>query len=165
MGFERTFVMLKPDAVARGLIGEIVGRIERKGLTIAAMRMEMLSRETAESHYAEHRGKPFFDGLVEFVCSGPVVLMVVEGFSAISVTRRLAGKTAGAEADPGTIRGDLALSNRYNLIHASDSPESAEREIGRFFGGAEFFGAPRERLRWIYDAAERRSPGGGGGHE
>ncbi|MCX7803635.1 MAG: nucleoside-diphosphate kinase [Planctomycetota bacterium] len=160
MGFERTFVMLKPDAVARGLIGEIIGRIERKGLTISAMRMERLSRKTVESHYAEHRGKPFFEGLVEFVCSGPVVLMVIEGLSAISVMRKLAGKTAGTEADAGTIRGDLALSNRYNLIHASDSPESAEREIKRFFEDAKFFEASPERLRWIYDAAER--PGGGG---
>ena len=154
--FERTFVMLKPDAVARGLVGEIIGRIERKGLTIAAMRMEKLGRDIAESHYAEHRGKPFFEGLVEFVCSGPVVLMVVEGLSAISVVRKLVGKTAGVEAEPGTIRGDLAISNRYNLIHASDCRESAEREIRRFFGDEKGFEGMPERLRWIYNAAEIR---------
>ena len=130
---ERTFVMLKPDAVQRGLIGEIISRIERKGLKIAAMKMLALDRELAERHYAVHREKPFFPELVDFITSSPVVVMVVEGREAVKVIRGLMGKTDPLEAAPGTIRGDLGLDITKNLIHGSDGPETARREIALFF--------------------------------
>lgn len=130
---ERTFVMLKPDAVQRGLIGELISRIERKGLKIIAMKMIRIDRELAERHYAVHRGKHFFEELVEFVTSSPVVALVVEGEAAIAVVRRMMGATNPFEAQPGTIRGDFGLDLTKNLVHGSDSPETAEREIALFF--------------------------------
>jgi nucleoside-diphosphate kinase len=132
---EQTLILVKGDGVKRRLIGEIVRRIEAKGLDIRAMQLMDVSRELAEEHYAEHREKPFFGELVEFITSIPVVAMKVEGEGAIQVTRRLMGATNPAEAAPGTIRGDLALSLPDNLVHGSDSPESAERELKLFFGG------------------------------
>jgi nucleoside-diphosphate kinase len=132
---EQTLVLVKGDGVKRRLIGEIVRRIEAKGLDIRAMQLMDVSRELAEEHYAEHREKPFFEELVEFITSIPVVAMKVEGESAIQVMRRLMGSTNPAEAAPGTIRGDLALNLPDNLVHGSDSPESAERELKLFFGG------------------------------
>jgi nucleoside-diphosphate kinase len=132
---EQTLVLVKGDGVRRRLIGEIVRRIENKGLDIREMRLMDVSRELAEEHYAEHREKPFFGELVEFITAAPVVAMRVEGEGAIKVMRRLMGATNPAEADPGTIRGDLALSLPDNLVHGSDSPESAERELKLFFGG------------------------------
>jgi nucleoside-diphosphate kinase len=134
MSRERTLVILKPDAVKRGLMGEIINRIERKGLSIVEMKMELLSKGLVESHYAEHKGKPFYEPLIAFMTSGKAVPMIVEGESAIHVMRNLAGATNGVEAEPGTIRGDFSLSNRENLVHASDSSESARREIKLFFG-------------------------------
>lgn len=131
---EQTLVLVKPDGVRRRLIGEVVRRIEAKGLDVRAMEMVDVSREKAEAHYGEHRDKPFFGELVEFITSGPVVAMRIEGESAVSVVRTLMGTTNPAKADPGTIRGDLALSMSENLIHGSDSPESAERELNLFFG-------------------------------
>jgi nucleoside-diphosphate kinase len=131
---EQTLVLVKPDGVRRRLIGEIVHRIERKGLDVRAMKMMTVSRELAEEHYGEHREKPFFGELVDFITSGPVVAMTVEGEGAVSVVRTLMGATNPAKAAPGTIRGDLALDMGENLIHGSDSPESAERELGLFFG-------------------------------
>ena len=132
---EQTLVLVKGDGVRRRLVGEIVRRMEAKGLDIRAMQLMDVSRELAEEHYAEHREKPFFGELVDFITSGPVVAMRVEGENAISVMRNLVGATNPAEAAPGTIRGDLALSLPDNLVHGSDGPESAERELNLFFGG------------------------------
>ena len=132
---EQTLVLVKGDGVERRLIGEIIRRIEAKGLDIRTMQLMDVSRELAEEHYAEHREKPFFGELVEFITTTPVVAMRIEGEGAIGVMRRLMGSTNPAEADPGTIRGDLALSLPDNLVHGSDSPESAERELKLFFGG------------------------------
>ncbi len=148
---ERTFVMVKPDGVQRGLIGEVVSRIERKGMKIVAMKMLHITQETAERHYAEHRGKPFFNALVDYITSGPVVAMVVEGKNAISVIRKLVGKTNPVEADPGTIRGDLAMDIGRNIVHASDSPESAEREIGIFFSSEEVIDYRKFDEIWVYE--------------
>lgn len=130
---ERTFVMLKPDAVNRRLIGEIIKRIEAKNLNIIAMRMMRIEQKLAETHYGEHREKPFFQELVQFVTGGPVVTMIVEGPNAISVMRAMMGATNPFNAAPGTIRGDFGLDLTQNLIHGSDSPESAKREIALFF--------------------------------
>ena len=130
---ERTLVLVKPDGVRRGLIGDVVSRIERKGLTIVAMNLRTLSRETAESHYEEHRAKPFFGGLVDFITGGPLVAMVVEGPRAVEAFRALAGATDPVSAEPGTIRGDHALEIQENIVHGSDSAYSAEREIKLFF--------------------------------
>ena len=132
---EQTLVLVKGDGVRRKLIGEIIRRIENKGLGIRTLQLMDVSRELAEEHYAEHRDKPFFGELVEFITSTPVVAMRVEGEGAIKVMRSLMGATNPAEAAPGTIRGDLALSLPDNLVHGSDSPESAERELNLFFGG------------------------------
>jgi nucleoside-diphosphate kinase len=131
---DRTLVICKPDAVERRLVGEIISRLERKGLRIAQMRMETISKETAAQHYGEHQGKPFYDDLVTFITRGPAVLMVVEGPEAFSVVRTLMGATNPRQAAPGTIRGDLAIELTENLVHGSDSPESAAREVGLFFG-------------------------------
>ena len=132
---EQTLVLVKGDGVERRLIGEIIRRIEAKSLDIRTMQMMDVSRELAEEHYAEHREKPFFGELVEFITTTPVVAMRIEGEGAIGVMRRLMGSTNPAEAAPGTIRGDFALSLPDNLVHGSDSPESAERELKLFFGG------------------------------
>ncbi len=132
---ERTLVLLKPDAVARGLIGEVLARIERRGLRIVALDLRLIDRATAEQHYAEHRGKPFFDGLVDFITSGPLVAAVVEGPDAIAAWRTMMGPTNPVAAPPGTIRGDLATVMSENIAHGSDSPASASREIGIFFPG------------------------------
>jgi nucleoside-diphosphate kinase len=134
---ERTLVLVKPDALARGLAGEILGRLERRGLQIRAAKLVQLDRSLAERHYAEHSEKPFFGELVDFITSAPTLALVVEGESAISVVRATMGATNPAEAAPGTIRGDLALAMPDNLVHGSDSPESAEREIALWFSDSE----------------------------
>lgn len=149
MAIERTFSMLKPGVVQRRLAGEIIARIEAKGLKIVALRMRMISRKLAETHYAEHRGKPFFEELVSFVTSGPVVAMVVEGDGAIACLRRLCGATKAEEAQPGTIRGDYAMHTGLNIIHASDSAESARREIGLFFDESEICAWAECNDAWI----------------
>ena len=131
---EQTLVLVKGDGVRRRMIGEIIRRIEAKGLDIETLQLMDVSHNLAEEHYAEHREKPFFEELVEFITSTPVVAMRVQGKGAIKVMRNLMGATNPAEAAPGTIRGDLALSLPDNLVHGSDSPESAERELGLFFG-------------------------------
>jgi nucleoside-diphosphate kinase len=131
---EETLVLVKGDGVRRRLVGEIIRRIEAKSLDIDAMKLMNVGRELAEEHYAEHRDKPFFEELVEFITSTPVVAMRIKGEGAIKVMRNLMGSTNPAEAAPGTIRGDLALSLPDNLVHGSDSPESAARELGLFFG-------------------------------
>ncbi|WP_048163622.1 nucleoside-diphosphate kinase [Thermogladius calderae] len=133
MVVERTLVMVKPDGVRRGLVGEIISRFEKKGFRIVGLKMLRMSRELAEKFYSVHRGKPFFNSLIDFITSGPVVAMVIEGDSAISVARLMIGSTDGREALPGTIRGDYALSKSENVVHASDSPESAAYEIGLLF--------------------------------
>lgn len=130
---ERTLVLIKPDAVRRGLIGEIIGRFERKGLTIEAMRLRTMDAALADQHYFEHVEKEFYPSLKEFMTAGPLVSLVVSGDLAIEVVRAMAGVTDGRRAAPGTIRGDLSLSMQANVIHASDSPESAKREVGLWF--------------------------------
>ena len=135
MAAERTLVLCKPDAVERGLVGDIVGRIERKGLTIVALELRTLDATTAKQHYAEHDGKPFFDDLVAFITRSPLVAMVVEGPDAWKVMRTMMGTTNPREAAPGTIRGDLAIELTENLVHGSDGSESAAREIALFFPG------------------------------
>ena len=133
MATERTLVLIKPDGVRRGLAGEVISRLEQKGLTLLAMELRTLARETAEEHYAEHNARPFFGELVEFITGGPLVALVVEGPHAVAGTRRLMGVTNPVEATPGSIRGDYALEIGQNLVHGSDSTESAAREIAIFF--------------------------------
>jgi nucleoside-diphosphate kinase len=134
---ERTLLLIKPDGVERRLVGEILGRVERKGLTIAALELRTVSEKLAKSHYAEHDGKPFFGSLVEFITSAPLVAAIIEGPRAIAAIRQLAGGTDPVDkALPGTIRGDFGLETQYNLVHGSDSPESAEREIALWFDKA-----------------------------
>lgn len=132
---ERTLVLIKPDGVARGLVGEVLSRIERKGLKIVALELRTLDAATAQTHYGEHEGKPFFASLVEFITSGPLVAAVVEGPEAIATWRSMMGATNPVVAAPGTIRGDLATVTQRNVTHGSDSPESAAREIALFFPG------------------------------
>ena len=134
MAVENTYVMVKPDGVARGLVGEVIGRLERKGLKLVNLRMLTISEEMAGRHYAEHTEKPFFGDLVSFITSGPVVAMEWSGESAVSVARTLMGLTNPFEAAPGTIRGDFGLVITENIVHGSDSVESAQRELGIFFG-------------------------------
>jgi nucleoside-diphosphate kinase len=134
---EQTLVLIKPDAVARGLAGELLGRFERRGLTITAAKLLVVDRELAQRHYEEHTEKPFFGELVEFITSAPTLALVLEGESAISIVRTTIGATNPADAAPGTIRGDLALAMPDNLVHGSDSPESAQREIGLWFADDE----------------------------
>ncbi|MDI6901427.1 MAG: nucleoside-diphosphate kinase [Anaerosomatales bacterium] len=131
---QKTYVMIKPDAVARGLVGSIVARLEAVGLTLERMELGSVTAEQAAANYAEHEGKPFYAGLVEYVTSGPVVKMVVSGPDAVAVVRKMMGATNPKDAAPGTIRGDFGLTLDANIIHGSDSPESAEREIAIFFG-------------------------------
>jgi len=146
---ERTFLMVKPDGVQRGLIGEIVARFERKGLKLIGAKMMMVDEALAEIHYAEHKGKPFYPPLIDFITSGPVFAMVWEGDNVIALTRALIGKTNAVEAAPGTIRSDYAVHTNFNLIHGSDSPENAEREIGIFFRPEELASYEHTIQRWI----------------
>jgi nucleoside-diphosphate kinase len=136
MSTERTLILVKPDGVRRALVGEVIRRIERKGLVLERLELRTLDRETAEAHYGEHRERPFFGELVDFITGGPLVAMVVAGESAIAAMRQLAGATNPLQADPGSIRGEFATAIGENIIHGSDSPESAEREIGLFFPAA-----------------------------
>ncbi len=130
---ERTLILFKPDAVARRLCGRILQRFEDKGLKVIGMKLMKISKELAETHYAPHKGKGFYNGLVQFMTSSPVVALALEGPYAIDVARKLMGATFGFKAEPGTIRGDFGVSNQYNLVHGSDSPEAAARELGLFF--------------------------------
>jgi nucleoside-diphosphate kinase len=136
---ERSFLMVKPDGVSRGLIGEVISRVEKKGLKIVAMKMMKIGRATAEKHYAEHKGKDFFKGLVSFITSGPVVGMIVEGEDCIRILRKMVGRTDPKESPPGTIRGDFGIDISENIVHASDSAEAAEKEIKLFFSKKEIF--------------------------
>lgn len=130
---EKTYLMIKPDGVQRGLCGEIVSRFEKKGLKLVAMKLMVISKETAEKHYGEHKDKPFFPSLIAYITSGPVLAMVWEGENAVQICRNMMGKTKPLESAPGTIRGDYGMVTGLNIIHGSDSVESAEREIGIFF--------------------------------
>jgi nucleoside-diphosphate kinase len=143
--------MLKPGSIQRGLIGSIISRFENRGLKIIAMKMMTVSKELAEQHYAEHKGKPFYEDLVSYITSGPVVAMVLEGGKAISVVRSMMGKTDPLESPPGSIRGDYGLSLGKNIVHGSDSPASAEREIDLFFTQEEFLKYKRCDEDWIYE--------------
>lgn len=150
---ERTLILLKPDAVQRGLVGPIIARFERKGLKILSMKLMKISPELAAQHYEAHKEKKFYSGLVKFMTSAPVVAMALEGNDAIAVCRNLMGATFGADAAPGTIRGDFGISRSFNLVHGSDSPEAADRELSLFFPE----GTPDYSLdafNWIYDASE-----------
>jgi nucleoside-diphosphate kinase len=148
---ERTLILIKPDAVQRQLIGKIVDRYEARGLRIAGMKLVHADRALAEQHYAVHREKPFFAGLVEFITSAPLVAMCVEGPNAISVCRDINGKTRPHEAAPGSIRGDLALDTGHNLVHASDSPENAAVELALWFKPDELLDYARDIDRWVLD--------------
>lgn len=146
---DRTFLMVKPDGVQRGLIGKIVGRFEDKGLKLVAAKLVQATPEQAKQHYIEHEEKPYFGELVDFITSGPVFVMVWEGDEVIALTRNVIGKTKVTEALPGTIRGDFAAHTPYNLIHGSDGPESAEREIANFFEAHEFISYDKDIQTWI----------------
>jgi nucleoside-diphosphate kinase len=146
---QRTLILAKPDAVQRGLIGEILGRFERKGLKVVGLRLLTVPRVMAEEHYAVHAGKHFYDGLVEFITSGPVAAIALEGPDAIAVVRKMVGKTMPNEAEPGTIRGDLGISGLRNLIHASDAPETADAELELWFGTDALVSYEREVDAWI----------------
>jgi len=147
---EKTFIMLKPDAVQRNLAGEIIGRLEKKGLKLVAIKMLLLSNTLAERHYEEHLGKSFFQNLVGFITSGPVIAMVWEGENAIQVARRMMGNTDPQKSEPGTIRGDYALFTGNNIVHGSDSSQSAMREIEIFFTPSEIISYRKDLEYWIY---------------
>ncbi len=155
---ERTLVLLKPDAVQRGLIGRILGRIEDKGLKVVGMKLRQFSTEHLREHYAVHRERPFFADLVAFMSSGPVVAVAVEGNGAIAVVRKLVGKTNSAESEPGTIRGDFGLSFSHNLVHASDGPAAAQTEVALFFpeAGELVDWSPANEV-WVYNVEEELS--------
>ncbi len=148
---EKTFVMVKPDGVHRGLVGEVINRLEIKGLKIVGMKMLQVSNELAKEHYAEHSEKPFYNDLVNYIISSPVISMVIEGKNAVGVVRTLVGATNPIEASPGTMRGDFGLDIGRNIVHASDSLQSAEREIDLFFGEEEIFDYTRIDHPWIYE--------------
>lgn len=148
---QRTLVLLKPDAVQRGLVGELIGRLERRGLQLGGLKLIRINRQVAERHYAEHRGKPFYEGLVAFITSGPLVAMVWEGAEAVAAVRGLMGATDPAKAAPGTIRGDLATGLTHNLVHGSDSPARADAEIELFFKPDEMVSWERTADRWIVE--------------
>jgi nucleoside-diphosphate kinase len=146
---ERTLFLIKPDAMQRGLAGEIIARLERRGLKIVGMKLLRITRELAERHYAEHVGKPFFPGLVEFITSAPVIAIAWEGKDAIRVVRATIGATNPVEAAPGTVRADFGLDKGRNLVHASDGPESAARELELFFVAGELVSWERDVDRWV----------------
>ena len=151
---ERTLIIFKPDAVQRGLCGQILSRFEVKGLQVVGMKFMKIPRQTAETHYAPHKGKPFYDGLVKFMTSSPVVVLALQGKNAIAISRKMMGATFGSKAEPGTIRGDFGVSNSFNLIHGSDSPEAAQKEIGLFFKPDELLDWQPTIQSWVYDMAK-----------
>ena len=151
MAIEKTYSMIKPDGVRNGHIGEIVNRFERAGLKIERMEMGMVTPEQAAANYQEHEGKPFYDGLISYITSGPVLAMVLEGENAVTICRGMMGKTNPAESAPGTIRGDYAMVTGMNIIHGSDSVESAKREISIFFKPEELISYERTSDKWIYE--------------
>ncbi len=148
---ETTLIIFKPDAVQRGLMGQILSRFENKGLQIVGTKLMQISQELAATHYKDHQGKPFYDGLVGFMTSSPVLVLAIRGNNAIAVCRKMMGATFGSNAEAGTIRGDFGVSNSFNLIHGSDSPEAAERELGLFFNDGEVLSYDRAIEGWVYD--------------
>lgn len=154
MALERTLIIFKPDAVQRGLCGEILTRFEKKGLQIVAAKFMKIPTQLAETHYEPHKGKPFYPGLVKFMTSSPVVVLALAGKDAIAIARKMMGATFGSKAEPGTIRGDFGVSNSFNLIHGSDSPESATRELGLFFKPDELIDWTPAAQGWVYDMAK-----------
>lgn len=148
---DKTLVIIKPDGVQRGLVGEIIGRLERRGLRLVAMKMQQVSPELAARHYAVHQGKPFYEGLVSYISSSPVVVMAVEGNKVIEAVRQTVGATNPTAAAPGTIRADFGIDIGRNLIHASDGPETAAQELALWFGADEVLSWSRDGERWVYE--------------
>ncbi|MGE4159867.1 MAG: nucleoside-diphosphate kinase [Planctomycetota bacterium] len=148
---ETTLIIIKPDGVARRMIGRFISRFEDMGLQVAGVKLFKISKAMAQTHYAEHKGKPFYPSLLNFITRGPVVVMAVRGVGAVAVCRKLVGATFGANAEAGTIRGDFAVSRAYNLIHGSDSPESAKRELKLYFKPAEILSDAPADFSWVYD--------------
>lgn len=148
---ERTLILVKPDGMQRGLAGEIITRLEHRGLRIVGLRMFQMEDSLARRHYAEHEGKPFFGGLISYITSGPIIAAVLEGTGAVDAVRKTMGATNPGKAEPGTIRGDLGLEMGRNLIHGSDSLESAEREIALFFEDSQLYDYGRDIDRWIFE--------------
>ena len=151
---EKTLIILKPDAVQRALCGQILDRLEKKGFQVIGMKMMQIPLSTAETHYGPHKGKPFYDGLVKFMTSSPVIVIALQGKDAIAISRKMMGATFGSKAEPGTIRGDFGVSNSFNLIHGSDSAESAGRELGLFFKSEELVEWTRTVQPWVYDLSK-----------
>jgi nucleoside-diphosphate kinase len=150
---ETTLIILKPDAVQRGLMGRIISRFEEKGLQVVGAKLMKITPELAATHYESHKGKKFYDGLVRFMTSSPVLVLAVRGIGAIEISRGMVGATFGSKAAPGTIRGDFGVSNSFNLIHGSDSPEAAKRELGLFFKAGEVVDFTRAGDAWVYDGS------------
>ncbi len=148
---ETTLIILKPDAVQRGLMGRIISRFEDKGLQIVAVKLLRISPDLAQRLYEPHQGKPFYEGLVRFITSSPALVMAVRGLGAIEISRKLMGATFGSKAQPGTIRGDFGVSNSFNLVHGSDGPGTAKRELDLFFEPSELLHYPRSIEGWVYD--------------
>jgi nucleoside-diphosphate kinase len=148
---ETTLIILKPDAVQRGLMGRILSRFEDKGLKVVGCKLMQISQELAATHYEAHKTKGFYPGLVKFMTSAPVLVLAICGNGAITIARNMMGATFGSKANPGTIRGDFGVSNSFNLIHGSDSPEAAERELKLFFGAGEVLSFERAVDKWVYD--------------
>jgi nucleoside-diphosphate kinase len=151
---ERTLIILKPDAVQRGLCGRILTRFEEKGLQMVGLKLMRISQQLAETHYESHKGKGFYPGLVKFMTSSPVIVLALEGKNAIAIARKMMGATFGSNAEPGTIRGDFGVSNSFNLIHGSDSPEAAQRELGLFFKPDELTPWQPASQAWVYDLSK-----------
>jgi nucleoside-diphosphate kinase len=150
---ETTLIILKPDAVQRGLMGRIITRFEEKGLQIVGAKLTRISPETAATHYEAHKDRPFYPGLVKFMTSEPVLVLAIRGSGAIAIARKMMGATFGSKAEPGTIRGDFGVSNSFNLIHGSDSPEAAAKELALFFGAGEIVEYARAGDAWVYDTS------------
>ncbi len=148
---ETTLIILKPDAVQRGLMGRIISRFVEKGLQIVGAKFMQITQKIAEKHYADHVGKPFYESLVRFMTSSPVLVLAIRGVGAIAICRKMMGATFGSNAEPGTIRGDFGVSNSFNLIHGSDSPEAAQKELGIFFADGEIIDHDRSIEPWVYD--------------
>lgn len=154
---ETTLIILKPDAVQRGLMGRILSRFEDKGLQIVGCKLMQISQDLAGRHYEAHQAKPFYPGLVKFMTSSPVLVLAIKGNGAITICRNMMGATFGSKANPGTIRGDFGVSNSFNLIHGSDSPEAAEKELALFFGKGEVLGWSRASETWVYDLSSGKA--------
>ena len=148
---ETTLIILKPDAVQRGLMGRIISRFEDKGLQVVGAKLMRISGDLAARHYEPHQGKPFYEGLIKFMTASPVLVVAVSGLNAIEICRKLMGATFGSRAEPGTIRGDFGVSNSFNLIHGSDGPETARRELSLFFEPDEILEYDRAIEGWVYD--------------